>query len=90
MSDEKPKMEEVGALWENQSKGGKVYFSGKVNGVPVIVFQNTYKKPGEKSPDWRVYLKEDNPDYQRAESPAPRQEHRPAPQQEPETDDIPF
>jgi len=90
MSDEKPKMEEVGALWEKTSKGGKVYFSGKFGDMRIIAFQNTHKKPGENTPDWRVYRQEDNPDYQRAESPPPRQEQRPAPQQEPKTDDIPF
>ena len=51
---------EVGALWVKKSeRDGSKFFSGKlnVNGeqIDVVVFQNTFKQPGEKSPDWRIY-----------------------------------
>jgi uncharacterized protein (DUF736 family) len=49
------KEDEVGALWERSTKDGKVYMSGTINGQDVVLFHNDYKKPGEKSPDWRVY-----------------------------------
>lgn len=44
---------ELGALWENQSARGP-YMTGTINGQKVVVFRNTHKQPGEKSPDWRV------------------------------------
>jgi len=44
---------DLGGLWINQSAKGE-YLSGTVNGVKVICFRNTFKKEGEKTPDWRV------------------------------------
>lgn len=51
---------ELGALWQKKSeKDGSTFLSGKiqVNGeqIDVVVFRNTYKQAGEKSPDWRIY-----------------------------------
>ncbi len=44
---------EIGALWVKTGAKGE-YLTGTVNGEKVVVFKNSYKQPGEKSPDWRV------------------------------------
>lgn len=44
---------EVGALWEKSSSRG-TFFTGLINGQPVVVFRNQHKKEGSKAPDWRV------------------------------------
>jgi hypothetical protein len=49
MADDK-----IGALWIKE-KDGKVYMTGDVNGVQVVVFRNTYKAEGSREPDWRVF-----------------------------------
>lgn len=80
-----PKIELFG-LWRNTTKDGRVWYSGMLGKARVVVFENQYKKPGEKSPDLRVYLTE-----------AAKTEQRPsAPSQEPaapaheDTSEIPF
>jgi hypothetical protein len=45
--------DEIGALWKNDGPKGE-YFTGTINGEKVVVFPNTFKQPGEKSPDYRV------------------------------------
>jgi uncharacterized protein (DUF736 family) len=56
------KKEDIGALWERKSAGGNSYLSGniKINDekYDIVVFSNSYKKPGEKAPDFRIYLSE--------------------------------
>jgi hypothetical protein len=55
--------QEAGALWLKKSKAGNSFLSGyflneskeKVN---VVVFKNNFKKAGEASPDYRIYLSE--------------------------------
>jgi uncharacterized protein (DUF736 family) len=54
---------ERGALWLKKSKAGADFLSGYVldenkNKINVVVFKNNYKKPGESSPDYRIYLSE--------------------------------
>lgn len=54
---------ERGALWLKKSKAGADFLSGYVidenkNRINVVVFKNNYKKPGESSPDYRIYLSE--------------------------------
>jgi len=48
----------IGALWVKEGKNGK-YLSGNVEigGVKhaVIVFKNTLKKEGERTPDYRIF-----------------------------------
>ena len=51
------------ALWLKKSKAGADFLSGYVldenkNKINVVVFKNNYKKPGESSPDYRIYLSE--------------------------------
>lgn len=55
--------QEAGALWIKKSKAGANFLSGYVldenkQKVQVVVFKNGFKKPGEASPDYRVYLSE--------------------------------
>lgn len=45
---------ELGALWSKTSNRGE-YFTGTVNGEPVVIFPNTKKVAGSKQPDWRVF-----------------------------------
>ena len=58
MSEQKKKDESIGALWISDNP--KVAFSGNINmesgKVKVIVFKNSFKKEGEKSPDYKIYI----------------------------------
>ena len=47
------KEDEIGALWERQTKTGRPYFTGQINGVDVVIFENTSDNP--KAPTFRVY-----------------------------------
>jgi len=56
---------ERGALWLKKSKAGADFLSGYVldeekNKVSIVVFKNSFKKAGESSPDYRIYIS-DNP-----------------------------
>lgn len=66
--------ESIGALWKNQGKNGKTYLSGNVEidgrKIPIIIFPNTYKKPGEKTPDYRILPKQEKSGYVQPGSPA--------------------
>lgn len=44
---------EIGALWSKTNAHGE-YFTGMINGQPVVVFKNKHKPEGSKQPDWRV------------------------------------
>lgn len=96
MSEQTGKAKDIGALWEKTSKAGRRFLSGMIDGKRVVVFQNTHKQPGERTPDWRIY--EDTqpaPGAEQTSSPAAT-ESRPAPRPAPrpqmpvESDDIPF
>ena len=85
---------ERGALWLKKSKAGADYLSGYVldenkNKINVVVFKNNYKKPGESSPDYRVYLS-DNPAS--SNQPASKTETKAVTSDgsESSSDDIPF
>jgi hypothetical protein len=90
------KEDELGALWVRQGRNGD-FFSGKltINGeaIEIVVFSNTHKQPGEKSPDWRIYKSQPREGY----APAPQQQRAPqaAPRRAPPPaadldDEIPF
>lgn len=49
------KDDEIGALWLKTSQKGTKFMSGTINGQDVVIFKNTMKQPGEKTPDYRVY-----------------------------------
>lgn len=62
-SNKQNKKNEVGALWKKVSTSGSEYFSGYVSGengekIKVVAFENTYKKPGETTPDFRIFISE--------------------------------
>lgn len=88
---------EVGALWLKKSeKDGSAFFSGKlnVNGeqIDVVVFKNSFKQPGEKSPDYRIYKSQPREGF--ASQPAKTQKYA-TPYSTPSSritkeDDIPF
>ena len=65
------KEQEAGALWLKKSKAGASFLSGYVlsenkEKVQVVVFKNSYKKPGDSSPDYRIYFSENkNSDAQK-------------------------
>lgn len=82
---------EKGALWLKKSKAGADFLSGYVvddnkNRINIVVFKNNFKKPGESSPDYRIYLSE-NPAQQKQES---KVVDSVATQEESQSDDIPF
>lgn len=57
MDDE---MKKVGALWLKTSQKGHTFMSGEIelpggSKLDVVVFKNTHKQPGEKTPDYRIY-----------------------------------
>ena len=56
--EKKLELKEAFALWKNEGKGGKVYFTGKIKDgdAKIIGFMNTNKQ-NEKQPDLIVYLK---------------------------------
>ena len=68
------KADELGALWDKTSGRGAQFMSGKLK-LPdgqeyeVVVFRNSHKQEGERTPDWRIYKS------------APREGSAPAPQQ---------
>lgn len=44
-------------LWKNKSKDGSTHLRGVVNAITaIVVLPNTYKKEGDKSPDYFLYL----------------------------------
>ena len=61
MAEEKKKS--IGGLWVNESKAGVKYLNGalKINDVDhkIVIFKNTYKKDGDRTPDWNIFLKEE-------------------------------
>jgi hypothetical protein len=69
MAENTPKQNKLsdGGLWNKVSeKTGNSYFFGKItlkDGETVLFkgFKNTYKKEGEKSADYRLFLAEDRP-----------------------------
>lgn len=91
---------EKGALWLKKSKAGADFLSGYItdssnNKVNVVVFKNGYKKPGESSPDYRIYLS-DNQGQSAGLPTSSNQQHVKAEQKTQQedpsdnTDDIPF
>jgi len=53
-------MKKMFSFWENQSKNGNIYYTGKIGEVELIGFRVKEKK-SEKSPDIEFYVKEDKP-----------------------------
>jgi hypothetical protein len=84
---------ERGALWLKKSKAGADFLSGYVldenkNKINVVVFKNNYKKPGESSPDYRIYLSE--APASSAQPSGKNTKNSDVETQELQSDDIPF
>ncbi len=82
MSDQQQK-KDIGGLWKQTSKSGMPYLSGTVNGQRIVVFPNSKKQDGEKTPDYRIY--EQTPMGQQAAPAA-----APSGRRAVTSDDIPF
>ena len=50
--------DKIGALWQKNTKGGDIFFSGIIGGKSVIIFANKYKQ-SDKHPDYLVYPGQD-------------------------------
>lgn len=80
------KSDELGGLWLKESQAGVKFMSGKITvdgqQIDVVLFKNTFKKPGENTPDYRLYRSRQ------------RQEQAPAPRGHPALDalddEVPF
>lgn len=53
-------MKKIISFWENQSKNGNIYYTGKIGEVSLIGFKNKQKK-NPKEPDITFYVSEDKP-----------------------------
>ena len=54
--DERGELVPIGGLWANEDREGKTFLSGYLGDARVLVFKNKFKKPGEKQPDYRMYV----------------------------------
>lgn len=72
--DDKDKRIELMALWEQTSRAGNTYLTGKLGSARIIAFRTTNKR-NDREPDWRIYV----------EAPKPREEAAPA-----TTEEVPF
>lgn len=44
-------------LWKNKDKNGNTFLSGTLNQITqIMVMPNSFKKPGDRSPDYYVYI----------------------------------
>ena len=53
-------MVKAGALWKNKDKDGKIYLSGNLGSLRVLVFPNNFKTEG-KHPDYTLCFDENKP-----------------------------
>lgn len=57
---QQPKKRSLGGLWARTTKEGRPYFCVSVkDGLPpgnYMIFENKNKKPGERAPDFEIYL----------------------------------
>lgn len=53
--DERGELVRIGSLWTHQSQGGQTFLSGHLD-ARILIFRNKFKKPGEKQPDYRIYV----------------------------------
>jgi hypothetical protein len=74
---------ELGGLWSSKDKNGNLVLSGNFGRGRLVVFKNTFKKEGEKSPDYRIYVQAQE---KKEDDDRPHVERR----DEPGGDDLPF
>lgn len=70
------KDDECGALWDKTAqRSGDQFMSGRIrigdHDVEVVIFRNSHKQPGERTPDWRVYRSQPRDGGQQAPPPLP-------------------
>lgn len=53
-------MKKLLSIWENQSKNGNIYYTGKIGEVELIGFRVKEKK-NPKAPDIEFFVKDDKP-----------------------------
>ena len=53
-------MKKIFSIWENQSKNGNIYYTGKLGELELIGFRVKEKK-NPKAPDIEFFIKEDKP-----------------------------
>ena len=53
-------MKKIFSIWENQSKNGNIYYTGKIGELDLIGFRVKEKK-NPKSPDIEFFVKDDKP-----------------------------
>lgn len=46
----------LAGLWQHTDSNGNLYFSGTIGQARLLILPNSFKKPGEKTPDFNVYL----------------------------------
>lgn len=54
--DERGELVLIGGLWAHEDREGKTFLSGNFGIARLFVFKNKFKKPGEKHPDYRIYV----------------------------------
>ena len=63
------KKKAIGALWEKQLPDGRKLLSGEIEidgkKTRIVLWSNTFKKPGERSPDVRIFVDTYEPKKQR-------------------------
>lgn len=73
--------DEIGGLWLKESQKGTKFMSGTMtfNGekVEVVVFKNSHKQPGERTPDYRVYRSQPRDGAQQPQQGRAGQQRRP-------------
>lgn len=88
------KYKNTGGLWKNKDSKGGEYFSGSfdVDGksVRIKVFPNTFKKDGDRSPDYRIMLDDGAVPAPKMPVDAKPQKVKAKPVQEVTEEDIPF
>jgi hypothetical protein len=63
------KDDSIGALWAKFDTRGRPFFTGVVNGVNIVVFQNT--KTNDRQPDWRIKKSKPKEDVATTRTPDP-------------------
>ncbi len=99
-NNDKPKLEEAGALWIKKSKTGNQFLTGKIKSksgeeISVMVFKNKYKTEGSNQPDYRVYFdnnlnKKDESLVKKEVVNTTKKTEPKSTQSSPVTEDIPF
>lgn len=61
----------ITGLWKNKAKDGTTFLSGSINeACSILIFQNTFRKEGDKGPDFYLYVKA-NEQKPKGRKPAP-------------------